>query len=100
MIDDLPLDPLSVWAYLLGVPFVIGMVAAAVRWRGVGQAFVALFFLAWAVAGLGMLAYAIVHHIPTGNYAAAIFLLVFGALFLAPLVQGVFHALARRNRAR
>lgn len=91
MIDDLPLNPIGLWAYLVAVPLLVAGVYAAVRWSIIGVLCLVAFFGAWLAFGLGCIGYAIWHHIPAGNWFAAVFLIVFGCFMLAPLVQMVTH---------
>jgi hypothetical protein len=97
MLDDLPLAPVELWAYVIAVPLLIVGVYAAVRWSIIGVVCLALFFGAWLAFGLGCIGYAIWHHIPAGNWFAAAFLIAFGCFMLAPMVQMISHTLRKRR---
>lgn len=97
MLDDLPLEPLGLWAYLVAAPLLVAGVYAAVRWSIIGVLCLVAFFGAWLAFGLGFIGYAIFHHIPEGNWFAAMFLIAFGVFMLAPLVQMISHDLRKRR---
>lgn len=95
MTDDLPLEPISTWAFVLGIPLLLAITEAVVRWPIIGKGFVGAFFATWAAFGFGMLGYAIWVHVPAGNWLTAIFLLGFGVFMLGPIAQIALHTLRK-----
>lgn len=98
MIDDLPLAPVELWAYIVAVPLLVAGVYAAVRWSIIGVLFLVAFFGTWLAFGLGFVVYAFWRHIPEGNYFTAVFLIAFGCFMLAPLAQMVIHQARKTPR--